>query len=156
MHCVQQMVKTSPFFIWRISLFRMMWQISSLQSVGNEPETPLDFLIVTPGLTGASTTASITLTGPAFDVAFENLRPIYPRLNFSHTYIYNYSIKDCNTFQNEVQNILSQWYYCGDFDRVLPIYIVTPGNASMMITTASLTTECMGLHHLHVLHFQAA
>lgn len=88
---------------------------------------PLDVLIVTPGLTGASTTASITMTGPAFDVAFQNLRPIYPSIHFRHLYVYNYSIKDCGTFQNKVQDILSRWYYCGDFDRSLPIYIVTPG-----------------------------
>ncbi|OQV16343.1 hypothetical protein BV898_09488 [Hypsibius exemplaris] len=72
--------------------------------------------IVSPGLTqfeGAvpSTASMIALTGPAFDVSIERLRG---RLNesfiISHVYLYNDSVVDCVTFQNQVQDILAKWY----------------------------------------------
>ena len=47
----------------------------------------LDVLVVTPGLTGSSVTPTITLTGPAFQVALEQLARTYPNLNFSHEYL---------------------------------------------------------------------
>ncbi|OWA53925.1 hypothetical protein BV898_18349 [Hypsibius exemplaris] len=89
---------------------------------------PLDVLVVTPGLTGFSTTATITTAGPGFQVALHRLKAAYTNIAFSHVYLYNLSITDCVTFANNAQYILSRWYYEQGGDRSpMPIYIVTPG-----------------------------
>ncbi|OQV15595.1 hypothetical protein BV898_10187 [Hypsibius exemplaris] len=88
----------------------------------------LDVLIVTPGLTGTSAIATITRTGPAFDVVLDSLKQDFANLHFSHKYLYNLSLPDCDGFTNNVQNILSQWFYQqGGESGPVPAYIVTPG-----------------------------
>ncbi|OWA53928.1 hypothetical protein BV898_18352 [Hypsibius exemplaris] len=89
---------------------------------------PLDVLVVTPGLTGFSATATITRAGPGFEVALHRLKTAYTNIAFSHVYLYNRSIPDCGTFANNAQYILSQWFYEQDGDRgTMPIYMVTTG-----------------------------
>ncbi|OQV16342.1 hypothetical protein BV898_09487 [Hypsibius exemplaris] len=74
-----------------------------------------------------STASMITLTGPAFDVSIERLRD---RLNesftISHVYLYNDSVVDCVTFQNQVQDILAKWYYT-EHDINSMVAVITPG-----------------------------
>ncbi|OQV17292.1 hypothetical protein BV898_08543 [Hypsibius exemplaris] len=89
---------------------------------------PLDVLIVTPGVTGFSATATITRAGPGFEVAVDNMKAIYKNLVFSHVFLTNLSITSCGAFADNVAHLLSRWFYERGGDRgPTPIYMVTTG-----------------------------
>ena len=67
--------------------------------------------IVAPGMIGLSVLSSVSLPEPAYDLAVENLNRNYPGLSFNIRYLYDKTILDCVTLQNNVFDIMAKWYY---------------------------------------------
>ncbi|GAU95187.1 hypothetical protein RvY_06850-2 [Ramazzottius varieornatus] len=87
------------------------------------------FKIVSPGVIGFSTLASLSFLGPALEPGLNDLRRYDNSFTVSHTYLYNNNtLVDCDQVTSKVQDMLSKWYYQETAkDNQSTIIILTPG-----------------------------
>jgi hypothetical protein len=82
--------------------------------------------IVLPGIYGFNTTPSLSFNGPAVDTALQNLRSKYPKYNWTSYFVADAQISSCLKLLENVQDLLSRWYYT-QRDQTSLSLLVTPG-----------------------------
>jgi hypothetical protein len=82
--------------------------------------------IVSPGLFGLTASTSLSYNGPAIDTAIQNLRSKYPQYNWKSNYVTDEKISTCLALLENVQDLLSRWYYTQREENSLSV-LVTPG-----------------------------
>ena len=74
-------------------------------------DKPVQIHIVTPAIYKFGTVASLKLIGPAFDTGVGALRQSYPQYKWTSIYLFNETYSTCLSQQDNVQEMLSRWYY---------------------------------------------
>jgi hypothetical protein len=116
-HCVSN--KMALIFI----LFTLHFLI---QLVSSEINSMPEINIVSPGIFGFSATASLSYNGPAVDTALQNLRRRFPQYRWKSNYVTDENITSCLALLENVQDLLSRWYYTQRKENDLSLF-VTPG-----------------------------
>ena len=82
--------------------------------------------IITPGFFDWNVPVSLSNIGPAFDTGISALRRRYSDFNWSHEFLLSELFRDCSRLTDNVQFVLSRWYYTQRNKDALSV-IVTPG-----------------------------
>ncbi|OQV14915.1 Atrial natriuretic peptide receptor 2 [Hypsibius exemplaris] len=83
--------------------------------------------IVSPGTLNDGQ-VSLRYMGPSFDMAFERMHQAFPDFNMTHTYLYSETLtKSCYDLEDNVQLLLSSWYYRRSRYKKCATAIITPG-----------------------------
>jgi hypothetical protein len=82
--------------------------------------------IVSPGFFGFSTFPSLSYTGPAIETGLRRLRHLYPQYNWTWKVLHDESMTSCSAVLDNIQHVLSQWYYTERDPNSLSL-MITPG-----------------------------
>jgi hypothetical protein len=97
------------------------WQIGETNSKNQRVN------ILSPGILSFEAPGStLSHYGPAFDTGILRLRQIYPQYEWKLKYLFNEKVTTCNALLENIQDLLSQWYY-KERDPTSITVIVTPG-----------------------------
>jgi hypothetical protein len=94
----------------------------------NSCEMTKNITIVSPGFLGFGAFPSLSYVGPAIDTGIERLRNMFPKYNWTSKRVNHEIMTSCNAVLDNIQDVLSRWYYT---ER-------DPDSLNLLITTGIL------------------
>lgn len=92
-----------------ITLVTFVWTSNMLDY---PPERqPLKIEIITLAFMGTNLYAGLPYVGPAFDLALEEIRSLYPQLNITQRILGDQRYRTCNDWSVNSDNVIASYFY---------------------------------------------
>jgi hypothetical protein len=95
-------------------------------SFNTDEISPLRINMISPGILGFNSLPSLSYVGPGIETGLQHLRDAYPQHQWISTYLQDERILTCAALLDNVQDMLSIWYYQQRDEKSLN-FIVTSG-----------------------------
>jgi hypothetical protein len=92
--------------------------------------------ILSPGFFGFNAFPSLSYCGPAIETGVQRLRFSYPQFNWTSKYLHTEEMSSCIAVLDNIQNVLSRWYYTERDPNSLSL-IIAPGISKISLLFAS-------------------